>query len=105
MLANRLEADDEFRELDGIIGTLLRTHDAPLTSSTGRARAAGHPYDPDRLPLFQEVHRILLESLPDGLARAAYRMFVVSEVHPYTDGNGRVARAIMNAALVRGTLV
>ena len=42
----------------------------------------------------------LLESLPDGLARAAYLMFVISEVHPYTDGNGRVARAVMNAALV-----
>jgi fido (protein-threonine AMPylation protein) len=241
LLANRLEADDEFRELDRIIGTLLRTHDAPLASITGRARAAGHPYDPDRLPLFQDVHRLLLseptrhrhdshapgstgftnaaffdayfsnwiegtefqleearkivtegavpagrpadghdilgtfslvsdpafmtgalgrllsspesfeevlheahrgimsgrpeltpgqfktkpnqagttvfvmpdlvrgtlreshgllESLPDGLARAAYLMFVISEVHPYTDGNGRVARAIMNAALV-----
>jgi fido (protein-threonine AMPylation protein) len=27
-------------------------------------------------------------------------MFVVSEVHPYSDGNGRVARAVMNATLV-----
>jgi len=241
VLADQMAADDEFRELDGIIGTLLRTRDAPLASSTARARAAGQPYDPNRLPLFQEVHRTLLseptrdrddthapgttgftnaaffdayfsnwiegtefqleearkiategavpearpadghdilgtfslvsdpafmtgalshlmsspenfeeilheahrrimagrpeftpghfktkpnqagntvfvmpelvrgtlrkahgllESLPDGLARAAYLMFVISEVHPYTDGNGRVARAVMNAALV-----
>lgn len=27
-------------------------------------------------------------------------MFVIGEVHPYSDGNGRVARALMNAALV-----
>ena len=47
----------------------------------------------------REAHG-LLGSLPDGLARAAYLMFIIAEVHPYTDGNGRVARAIMNAALV-----
>jgi fido (protein-threonine AMPylation protein) len=240
-IADRLDAADELAELDGIIGTLLRTRDAPLASRAARARAAGHPYDPDRLPLFQEVHRALLaepikdrpddfepgsagytnaaffdayfsnwiegtefeldearrivtegvvpdsrpadghdilgtfslvsdpsfmtgaiehvvsgpehfeevlheahrrilsgrpeqtpgvfktkpnragttlfvmpdlvrgtlrealgllESLPLGLPRAAYLMFVISEVHPYSDGNGRVARALMNATLV-----
>lgn len=236
-----LDAAKEFDVLDGLVGTLLRTRNEPLSSHAGRARATGHPYDPDRLPLFQELHRVLLSdprrdrpqsyppgsigfsnaaffdayfsnwiegtefeleeahriitqgaipdtrpadghdilgtfslvsdpsfmtsaletavsspdgfievlheahsrimtgrpestpgafktqpnragstvfvapdlvrgtlreahgllgSLPDGLARAAYLMFVVTEVHPYTDGNGRVARAIMNAALV-----
>jgi fido (protein-threonine AMPylation protein) len=240
-LADPLDAHEEFHELDGIIGSLLRTRDTPLASETARARAAGLPYDPDRIPLFQEVHRALLTepirdrhdshppgsvgfsnaaffdsyfsnwiegteflleeareiafegvipaarpadghdilgtfslvsdpgfmtgalprlmsdpegfeqvmheahrrilggrpeftpghfktkpnqagntvfvtpelvrgtlrqahgllaSLPDGLPRAAYLMFVISEVHPYTDGNGRVARAVMNAALV-----
>lgn len=240
-ISDQLVAADEFQELDGIIGTLLRTRDDPLASRTARARVAGHPYDPDRIPLFQAVHRTLLsdplmdrldrfelgstgftnaaffdayfsnwiegtefelaearrivtegavpetrpadghdilgtfslvsdpafmtgaldqvlasperfeevlhdvhrrilsgrpehnpgqfktqpnragttlfvmpdlvrgtlreahgllESLPDGLPRAAYLMFVISEVHPYSDGNGRVARALMNAALV-----
>jgi len=240
-ISKQLDADDEFQALDGIIGSLLWTRDAPLVSRTGQARAAGHPYDPDRIPLFQAVHRTLLneplmdrldrfepgstgftnaaffdayfsnwiegtefelnearrivtegavpetrpadghdilgtfslvsdpafmtgaldqllagpeqfeevlhdahrrilagrpehnpgrlktepnragttlfvmpdlvrgtlreahgllETLPDGLPRAAYLMFVISEVHPYSDGNGRVARALMNAALV-----
>lgn len=36
----------------------------------------------------------------DPFARAAYAMFVVSEVHPFTDGNGRIARVMMNAELV-----
>ncbi len=240
-LCSSLGAEKEFRQLDGMIGTLIRTRDEPLASRAARARAAGNPYDPDRSPLFQEVHRVLLseptrdrpdphppgstgftnaaffdayfsnwiegtefeldearrivtegavpesrpadghdilgtfslvsdpsfmtgalgrliaspegfvevlheahsrimsgrpehtpgefktrpnragtthfvepelvrgtlreahgllESLPDGLARGAYLMFVISDVHPYTDGNGRVARAIMNAALV-----
>ena len=37
--------------------------------------------------------------LPEGLARALYVMIVVSEVHPFEDGNGRVARVMMNAEL------
>lgn len=38
-------------------------------------------------------------SLPRGLARATFMMFLVSEVHPFADGNGRVARVLMNAEL------
>ena len=34
-----------------------------------------------------------------GLARAIFMMFLVAEVHPFIDGNGRVARAMMNAEL------
>jgi Fic/DOC family len=39
------------------------------------------------------------EALPAGLARAIFMMFLVGEVHPFTDGNGRVARVLMNAEL------
>jgi len=46
----------------------------------------------------REAHG-LLGTLPEGLPKAAYLMFVISEVHPYSDGNGRVGRALMNAAL------
>ena len=28
-------------------------------------------------------------------------MFLVSEVHPFLDGNGRIARVMMNAELVK----
>ena len=38
--------------------------------------------------------------LHDPFARAAYIMFFVSEVHPFDDGNGRIARLMMNAELV-----
>lgn len=41
----------------------------------------------------------LLDDLPVGLARALYVMFVIAEVHPFTDGNGRAARLMMNAEL------
>lgn len=41
----------------------------------------------------------LLPSVPPGLARALLAMFLVAEVHPFTDGNGRLARLVMNAEL------
>lgn len=37
--------------------------------------------------------------LPKGFARAAFMMFLVAEVHPFNDGNGRIARVMMNAEL------
>lgn len=40
-----------------------------------------------------------LEPLPSGLCRAVFMMFLVSEVHPFRDGNGRVGRVFMNAEL------
>ncbi|MBC6112782.1 Fic family protein [Pedobacter sp. CCM 8938] len=40
-------------------------------------------------------------ALDDPFAKAAYMMFMVSEVHPFNDGNGRIARVMMNAELSR----
>lgn len=40
------------------------------------------------------------QAVQAGLPRAIFIMFVVAEVHPFVDGNGRVARAMMNAELV-----
>ena len=42
----------------------------------------------------------LYNSLKHPFSRAAYIMFVISEVHPFLDGNGRMARVMMNAELV-----
>ena len=41
----------------------------------------------------------VLPSVPPGMARALFTMFLVSEVHPFLDGNGRLARLVMNAEL------
>jgi hypothetical protein len=39
------------------------------------------------------------QDLPEGMARAIFMMFLVADVHPFKDGNGRVARVMMNAEL------
>ena len=42
----------------------------------------------------------LLKTLDGGFRRAAFVMFIISEVHPFGDGNGLVARVFMNGELV-----
>jgi len=63
---------------------------------------AGHTHfvDPELVnaTLVQGLQRMAL--LDSAFQRAVYMMFLISEVHPFDDGNGRVARAMMNAELV-----
>jgi fido (protein-threonine AMPylation protein) len=44
----------------------------------------------------------LLDSLTTPTQRGAFAAFLVAEVHPFDDGNGRLARAVMNAQYVAG---
>lgn len=39
------------------------------------------------------------ESLQPGLPRAIFMLFLITDVHPFVDGNGRVARIFMNAEM------
>ncbi len=41
----------------------------------------------------------LCRTLTDPLQRATFMMCLISEVHPFSDGNGRIARIMMNAEL------
>lgn len=43
-----------------------------------------------------------LQSLESPFQRAVFAKFLVAETHPFADGNGRLARATMNAELVAG---
>ncbi len=42
----------------------------------------------------------IYQTLQEPFHRAIFMMFLVAEVHPFTDGNGRVARVMMNAELI-----
>ena len=41
----------------------------------------------------------LLPTVEPGFMRALFVLFVTTEIHPFTDGNGRVSRVMMNAEL------
>lgn len=41
-------------------------------------------------------------NLEQPFAKAVYIMFILSEIHPFLDGNGRLARVMMNAEFVKG---
>lgn len=74
----------QFKRLDGLIGALLGTQQARrLTARQALARAAGRPYDPSRLEIFDALFAALnagaLPDVPDpapiGTARANFAFF------------------------------
>lgn len=69
--APRIGREAEFEAFDRLVGALLGTRKDELASIRARARHAGAPYDPDRLRLFEILHRELRALAPaTGLARA-----------------------------------
>lgn len=63
-VAPELGLEDAAGDLDRLIGSLLGTRQAVLSAPAARARARGRPYDPDRMDLFQALHRELRELPP-----------------------------------------
>ncbi len=46
----------------------------------------------------------IYHSLNDGMEKALFMQFLISEVHPFDDGNGRLSRIMMNAEFVKAAL-
>jgi hypothetical protein len=63
-IADQLGLPEEFQRLDALIGTLLGTRNAAVESPVAIARAAGLPYDPQRLDLFQRLFTELARTAP-----------------------------------------
>ena len=75
-----------------------RPAERPGHFKTTRNRAGNTEFvAPSRVPLLRGYERYA--ALPAGFQRAVFASFLVSEVHPFSDGNGRVARALANAEL------
>jgi len=102
----RARVPDDGEELSQI----LREQHAVLLSARPGASPGRFKSKPNRAGAYdfvqpQEVEGTLLEgyrrytALPQGFPRAIYVMFLISEVHPFVDGNGRMARVLMNSEL------
>jgi fido (protein-threonine AMPylation protein) len=65
-IATPLDLKEEFEAFNALIGTLLGTRDSRVESTVGKARVAGHPFDPDRIRLFEKLFVALRDTVsPD----------------------------------------
>ncbi len=63
-LASKLDASEEYKKLDELIGSLLGTRNLKLISDAGKARKIGAPYDPTRIDKFLKLFETLQTSAP-----------------------------------------
>tara|TARA_R110002073_G_scaffold227495_2_gene388155 strand:+ start:1274 stop:2758 length:1485 start_codon:yes stop_codon:yes gene_type:complete len=63
-IAPQLGLEDEFDAFNELVGALLGTRDADVKSAVGKARAAGQPFDPERIRLFEALFAALRETIP-----------------------------------------
>jgi Fic family protein len=89
---------------------ILRTHHAQMLERRPEANPGAFKSRPNHAGATTFVEPELVtgtliegfrffEALAPGLPSAIFLMFLISEVHPFKDGNGRVGRVLMNAAL------
>ncbi len=101
--ASYLDSAEDFEQL------LCRRHTTIMTSRANMlpgqfkniANQAGntHFVEPEQVQATLAAGWHTLKSLETPFQRAVFVMFLVAEVHPFRDGNGRLARAMMNAEL------
>lgn len=63
-IAPELGLEEEAEAFSALIGTFLGTRDVKMESKEGKARAAGQPFDPDRLRLFEKLFGALRDNVP-----------------------------------------
>jgi fido (protein-threonine AMPylation protein) len=95
-----------YRELFApcVAAGLLKTSDlAGYRTSQVYIRGSMHtPLNPDAVRDAMPVLFDLLKNEPDARIRAVLGHFVFVYIHPYMDGNGRIARFLMNVMLISG---
>lgn len=110
----QLALDDEGREFRdfGDFEEFIRTNHATLMASVDYSMpgefkeipnyAGTYPFVvPDKVIGTLEAGFENYKSIPNGLPRAIYASFLVSEVHPFIDGNGRTSRLVLNTELTK----
>lgn len=115
MLTNDLnEMSSTPKTADQLIGILQRRHSVLLGSRTEKNpgmfkqrnnQAGSYQFVDHRLvPGTLKKTFKFYEYLNDPVAKAFFVMFMIAEIHPFEDGNGRIARLMMNSELVSANL-
>jgi hypothetical protein len=97
-------------DLEGLL-QLLRSRHRKMMAGRPEAEPGTFKTKPNRAGDTEFVHpeyvlgtlrkgMELYKDLRAGLPRAIFMMFLVTDVHPFVDGNGRAARIMMNAELL-----
>ncbi len=83
---------------------LLRASDlAGYRTNQVYIRGSMHtPLNPEAVREAMPVLFELLKNEPDAIVRAVLGHFIFVYIHPYMDGNGRIARFLMNTMLISG---
>jgi len=93
-----------YRELftPSVAAGLLRASDlAGYRTSQVYIRGSMHtPLNPDAVREAMPVLFDLLKNEPDARVRTVLGHFIFVYIHPYMDGNGRIARFLMNTMLI-----
>lgn len=112
LLSNSQEMSETFAggTVENFLDAIKRRHSVIMSArdeaAPGKFKTTGNRAG-DTVFVSPELVRGTLErgfeiyrSLNSPFARAAFVMFLVAEVHPFVDGNGRVARLMMNGELI-----
>ncbi|MEX1211968.1 MAG: Fic family protein [Balneolaceae bacterium] len=110
IVSNYHEMSQIPKDFDDFIAKMKYRHSEIMTARKGK-RPGQFKTKVNRAGGTEFVHSDLVEgtlrkgfeiyrALEYSFHRAVYLMFLVSEVHPFADGNGRLARVMMNAELV-----
>ncbi len=115
IVSNRHEMSITPSNADELINILKRRHFTMLSKRAEDINAGEFKNRNNRAGSTQFVDATLVEgtlrqgfkyyaALNDPMAKAIFMMFMVSEVHPFTDGNGRISRIMGNAELFKSEL-
>jgi fido (protein-threonine AMPylation protein) len=106
-LAGMAQVPATFADLETLLkrrhGEIMqgRPDKSPGQYKTESNRAGGTLFvEPDLVRGTLQEGLKVCRSLATPFHRAVFMMFMVTEIHPFADGNGRVARVMMNAELV-----
>jgi len=105
------EMSKSYTDFDGFISLLKERHLKVMSSRVDKkpgefkdkANRAGSTtfVDPELVTGTLLKGFELMRSLEEPFQRAVFVMFIIGEIHPFLDGNGRISRIMMNGELLK----